>query len=201
MIATAGTAVELAMRLLDRRWAWRGGDCDIERIAEFVEHATPTEAGRLANRLRRQWHRENLRDGGCCPPDEVPTETLGEIWDGRVRVWSHNGGPHHHVSAVTVVRGTYLDTFGGPPSGEVCRDQFGTQVVARSSSAGRADAFAVFWRNDGPEGSGAWRRVTEELSAEQMSTWHGIPARFDRQGATDRGMTEWLNDIAGTENR
>lgn len=180
---------------------WRG-EFDVDRVAEVAPTLDAAEAVRLGNRLRAAVDAETrLKCTDACPPgcrlDPVPTVPLGEVWDARPYTWEH-AGVWTTVTAVSVVSGVFLESWTHPV--ELSRDRWGHQVIARSSTRGRADAFAVFWlaESSGPYDGACWTWVTRELDAAGMAAWSGLPLSPGSTGmpggrsAAAKGLSDWL---------
>lgn len=183
--------VELAARFADWDVDHHQEPTDPGPYEQAADAAGLVESVRMANRMRATiagMHRRPATD-----PAPVPAEPLGEVWDAPVRVWTHDGTTTN-ITAVTVHGGLYLDTYGGPPSYELPRHNFGTQVIARAQVAGQPDAFAVFWRRDR---DGDWRQVTGDLSEADMVAWDGQEQR--RPDGAPRGvgaeLAAWLDQV------
>lgn len=187
--------VELAARLGDVRLArWLDGP-DVEGVAALAATLPPVEVVRMGNRLRAAVYREAGIDARDV--DRVPGAPISEVWDAPVRVWEY-AGTVTHITAVSVTPRVYLETYQGGPY-MVPVDRFGAQVIARASTAGRPDAFGVFWlaewasRYDGAQ----WRQVTGDLTADEMTDWDGLPVGYDQRRHVMPEMGRWLDTVAG----
>lgn len=182
--------LHLVYRLGDLRIDQRADGPDFDRFEAVAAGLTPTEAARMANRLRAGVAEQGRWSGYDTTP--VPASPLGEVWDAPAYVWQWHG-THHLVTAMSVTP-IYIGTdragyYGG------CQDGFGTQVVARASTCGVPDAYGVFWRYETPDYG--WRQVTGELSHNDMVAWHGHPLPFHKHGSVTGPFRAWLDTVAG----
>lgn len=187
--------VEQAARLADVRVDTRRGELpDPVRFAGMAARVGAADAARIGNRLRATVAESRRGYGAPADVDRVPFEPLGEVWDAPIRVWEW-AGTTHHTAAVTVSHGVYLDTYQGPYEGP--RDHYGTQVVARATTAGHPPVYAVFWHR--AEGA-SWWQVTAELTESEMTGWDGIPLPVHRCKGTGKDLAGWLHLVAAVAN-
>jgi hypothetical protein len=201
----AARLVGLATRLDGARGdRWRG-EFDVDRVAAIAADLSPAEAARLGNRLRAAGDAEaGIRCDDSCPPrcgvDRVPPASLGEVWDAPLYVWEH-AGVFTTVTAVTVTPGLFLES--GTHPAQMSWDRFGSQVIARGSTRGKPDLYAVFWlaESTGPYDGACWQWVTRELDADAMAAWSGLPLSLGSTGmpggrsAAAQRLADWLSSL------